>query len=112
MKKRVQATKKQVEYHKKTSKIASKHDQHGVTGMTQPHMPVVATDNGILHAFGSLETAKRPSTKDIPKTTTGLAYPLVCRSRPWNTLYSDIQHAFRLQSNPESSTVQSTYGNK
>ena len=33
-----------------------------------------ATDNGISDAFGSIEKAKHPSTKDIPKTANRLFY--------------------------------------
>ena len=35
---------------------------------------VAATDNGISAALGSLDTARHPSTKDMPKTANGLAY--------------------------------------
>ena len=35
---------------------------------------MAATDNGISAALGSLDTARRPSTKDMPKTANGLAY--------------------------------------
>ena len=35
---------------------------------------VAATNSGISAALGSLDTARRPSTKDMPKTANGLAY--------------------------------------
>ena len=35
---------------------------------------MAATDSGISAALGSLDTARRTSTKDMPKTANGLAY--------------------------------------
>ena len=35
---------------------------------------MVAADNGILAALSSLDTARHPFTKDMPKTANGLAY--------------------------------------
>ena len=44
------------------------------TGATWGTVRAAATDNGILAALGSLDTARHPSTKDMPKTANGLAY--------------------------------------
>ena len=35
---------------------------------------VAATDKGISVALGGLDTARHPSTKDMPKTANGLTY--------------------------------------
>ena len=73
-KKEVSSTKETIKTPQVPIKHASDYIHRGETSGEWHYMLIVAAYNGISDVFYNLETARRPSSKDIPNTTNGLAY--------------------------------------